>query len=143
MNVLHLPRSGRRRLALAAGVAIATLTVVGGPAAANAASTPAPRSGAHTTTDEPVVVGANCAPYLGGVKPGRATPLPDKPVADDASGPTVVAVYCDPDADADAPSIVEVPGAKPDFDHVQAGQATPVDAVAQPVGGGGRTTTKR
>ena len=141
MKLLRIPRSGRKRLALVAGVAVAALTVVGGPAAANAASTPTPKSGAHTTSDEPVVVAVDCAPDLGGVKPGQAKPLPSKPVLDDSNGTTLVAVDCDPETGG--PSLVEVPGAKPDLDHVQPGKATAIDAVPQTVGGGGKTTAKR
>jgi len=144
MNMLRASRPGRKQLALAAGVAIAALTIVGGPAAANAASAPAPKSGAHTTSDGPAVVAVNCAPAQGGVTPGQAKPLPNKTIVDDANGPTLVAVDCDPElTEAGGPSVVEVPGAVPDLDHVQPGTATALDAVVQPIGGEGKTTTKR
>lgn len=140
-------RPGRKRLALAAGAAaIAALTIVGGAAAANAATAPAPRAGTHTTGEAPTVVGVNCAPDLGGVRPAAAKPVPGRPVAGDANGPAVIAVDCDPDltpADGDGPGLVEVPGAVPDFDQVQPGTAKELGAVPQPVDGGGRTTAKR
>jgi len=144
MKLLRIPRSGRTRFGLATGAAaIAALTIVGGPAAAHAASTPAPKSGAHATTDEPAVVAVNCAPSQGGVQPGQAKPLPNKPVVD-AKGSTVVAVDCDPElTEAGGPTVVEVPGAKPDFAHLQPGTATAIDVVPQPVGGEGKTTAKR
>jgi len=139
-------RPSRKRLALAAGAAaIAAVTIVGGAAAANAASAPAPKAGTHTT-GEPTVVAVNCAPDLGGVRPGTAKPVPDRPVVDDAKGSTVVAVDCDPvltPVDGAGPSVVEVPGAVPDLAHVQPGTATKLGAVPQPVDGGGRTTAKR
>ena len=57
-------KPGRKRLALAAGgVAIAACTIVGGAAAANASSAPAPKPAAHTTNAKPVVV--ECGPDLG------------------------------------------------------------------------------
>jgi len=147
MTRLSIFGPGRKRLGLAAGAAaIAALTIVGGAAAANAASAPAPKPGTHTTGGEPTVVAVNCAPDLGGVRPGEAKPLPDQPVVDDANGPTLVAVDCDLEltpADGDGPSIVEVPGAVPDLDHVQPGEATELDAVPQPIGDGGKTTAKR
>jgi len=140
-------RPGRKRLALAAGAAaIAALTIVGGAAAANAATAPAPKASTHTTGEEPAVVAVNCAPDLGGVRPGTAKPVPGKPVVDDTNGSTVVAVDCEPvltPADGDGPILAEVPGAVPDLDDVQPGTATKLGAVPQPVGGGGKTTAKR
>jgi hypothetical protein len=161
MNRRLTIRTGRKgRVALALGaVAIAGLTILGGAATANAASTPAPKPAAHTTTDDAPVIYVDCDPDLTAVQQGNGRHSNPLRLAtdSDADEPTVVAVNCAPslpggahsipmkpsiDGGTEQPTLVEVPGAVPDLDNVQAEEPVAVGAVPQPIGEG-KTTAKR
>jgi hypothetical protein len=151
MNRLSTIRTGRKgRVALGLGAAaIIGVAIVGGAAAANASSTPASKP-----DGAPIVVPVDGAPTL--------VPVDGAPTLVPVDGaPTVVPVDGAPDLtkvrQGDGPhsvpikprigsgteelSLVEVPGAAPDFDSVQEDTATAIDAVPQPIDTG--TTTLR
>jgi len=152
-------RTGRKgRVALALGAAaIAGLAVVGGATAANAAPAPAPKPAAAQVTGEAPAIFVDCAPDLTAVQQGNGVSLQSvkPPTGTDAEEPVVVAVNCEPSLPdgrhsnpvkpsigSEELSLVEVPGAVPDLDNVQAETPTAVDAVPEPIGEG-KTTNQR
>ena len=153
MKRLSTFRTGRKgRVALALGaVAVTGVTVLSGSAAANAASTPAPKPAAHTTGKTTAVV-VDCDPGHATVR--QAERVPAHPSTD---APTVIAVNCasnqpngphsipqDPRTSSgpNQPSLVEVPGAPAGVSSVRIEKPTAVEAVPQPIGQG-RTTARR
>ncbi len=121
-NRLSTIRTGRKRRVAFGAAAIAGLTIVGGATAANAASTPAPKPDGATT-----VVSVDGASDLTTVRQG--------------DGPHSVPIK--PRIGSGKPSLVEVPGAAPDFDSVQTQQPTPIDGVPQSTDKDGKTTARR
>ena len=153
MKRLSTFRTGRKgRIALALGaVAVAGVTIVSGSAAANAASTPAPKPAAHTTGKTTAVV-VDCDPSLAPVR--QAERVQTRPSQD---APTVIAVSCAASRPSgphsipqkprtgsgpDQPSLVEVPGAPAGLSSVRIEKPTAIEAVPQPIGQG-RTTARR
>jgi hypothetical protein len=138
MKLLSTIGTGRKaRVALALGAAAITgVAILGGAAAANAASTPEPKPAAHSTDGAPAVVAVDGAPDLTKVRQGDAPhSVPIKPRIDGGTT-SDDSITLD-----EEPTLVEVPGAVPDLDSVEVGNATAVDAVLEPVGDG--TTTAR
>jgi hypothetical protein len=142
MNRLSTIRTGRKgRVALGLGAAaIIGVAIVGGAAAANASSTPASKP-----DGAPIVVPVDGAPTLVPVD-GAPTVVPVDGAPDltkvrQGDGPHSVPIKPRIGSGTEELSLVEVPGAAPDFDSVQEDTATAIDAVPQPIDTG--TTTLR
>ena len=134
MNRLSTIRTGRKgRVALGLGAAaIISVAIVGGAAAANASSTPASKP-----DGAPIVVPVDGAPTVVPVD-GAPTVVPVDGAPDltklrQGDGPHSVPIKPRIGSGTEELSLVEVLGAAPDFDSVQEGTATAIDAVPQPI----------
>ena len=125
MNRLSTIRTGRKgRVALGLGAAaIISVAIVGGAAAANASSTPASKP-----DGAPIVVPVDGAPTVVPVDGA-----PDLTKLRQGDGPHSVPIKPRIGSGTEELSLVEVLGAAPDFDSVQEGTATAIDAVPQPI----------
>jgi len=116
----------KRIIAIAFASGAAALTIIGGAAAANAASGPSTTPHAPST----VLTAVSGTPDLSKVK--MAKPVEGGPVVGGGTGTTGADV-----------TLVEVPGAAPDMSKVKPGVALELPDKVQVIGDGGKTTARR